>query len=841
MADPHRLPATVLPRHYDLVLEPDLDAATFAGRVTIEVDAREEASEITLNAIELEIHSAAFDGRPARTTLDEAAERATLHLDEPVGPGPHTIDIRYSGILNDRLHGFYLSRFADSSGQEHTIATTQLEATDARRAFPCWDEPEHKATFATTLIVAPDLLAVSNSAVAAQEVLDDGRRRVSFRPTMKMSTYLVAFVVGPLVATDVVDVEGVPLRVVAPAERIAMAPFALEAGAFALRYFADFFDIAYPGDKLDLVAIPDFAFGAMENLGCVTFRETALLVDTAIGSQSELQRVADVVNHEIAHMWFGDLVTMRWWNGIWLNEAFATFMELKATDAFRPEWDRWTAFGLERGLAFAVDALNATRPIEFPVHSPAEAEGMFDVLTYQKGCAVMRMLEQYVGEEGFREGLRLYMRRHAHANTETADLWDAIETATGDPVRSMMDSWILQGGHPIVSATLSADGTSLQLTQERFRFLAEAPDDTLWSVPVLVRTPDGVAKVLLTGPTTTLDLGRKAEWVVVNAGASGFYRTGYSSSLLRSLLDNLADAGLAPLERFVLVSDTWAGVRAGLAPVSDFVEVSRALAGDDDPDVWSAMSEGLTRLYRIAPDDEGRAAVARLVVEIAGPALERVGWEAAPEESNRTSTLRGVLVTLLGDAGEDAATLDRSRLLLDRYLDDRASVHPDLVRAVLATAARHADGATFDAIATRFRAAATPQEEIRFLAALGLVLDPALFARTVDLYLSDEVKTQDAALVIAGALGNRANGAAAWAAVRARWDELNRRLPTNSISRLVGGLAHQADPALAADARAFLSEHPVPQGAKQVEQTLESMDANVGLAERVGPALGDLA
>jgi len=838
--DPYRLPTTVTPTHYDITLEPDLRAATFEGRVTVEVEAHERVSEITLNAIELDLAEATVDGAAARVSLDAETERATLHLSEPVDPGPHQICVSFRGILNDKLHGFYLSGFTDSTGAEHAIATTQFEATDARRAFPCWDEPEHKATFAVTLIVPKGLFAVSNGGVISEETLGDGRREVSFETTMKMSTYLVAFVVGPLVATDPVDVDGVPLRVVAPPERIALAPFALEAGAFALRTFAEFFGIPYPAGKLDLVAIPDFAFGAMENVGCVTFRETALLVDTAVGSQADLQRVADVVNHEIAHMWFGDLVTMKWWNGIWLNEAFATFMELKATDAFRPEWDRWTSFGLERGQAFSIDALNATRPIEFDVTSPAEAEGMFDVLTYQKGCAVMRMLEQYVGEDGFREGLRLYMRRHAHANTETADLWDAIEEATGEPVRSMMDSWILQGGHPLVSVALSADGTELTLTQERFRFLADTPDETRWSVPVLVRTPSSSTKVLLTGPTTTVDLGAKADWVVVNAGASGFYRTTYSSPLLGSLLGDLAGADLAPLERFTLVSDTWAAVRAGLAPVTDFVEVCRALSSDDDPDVWSAIGTGLTFLWQVAPDDDARDAIAKVVQDIAAPALTRVGWDAAPGESDRRATQRGVLVGLLGGAGQDRSVQDRCRGVLRSYLVDRASVDPDLVGPALAIAARNADASTYDTILARYKSAATPQESIRFLAALSAPIDSGLFARTLGLYLSDEVKTQDAALVVAAALRNQANGRAAWAAVHGAWADINERLPSNSISRLIGGLAGQADAALAADARAFLVEHPLPQGAKQVEQTLEAMDVNVRFAAREAPGLTDI-
>jgi puromycin-sensitive aminopeptidase len=842
VVDPYRLPANVIPSSYDLVLEPDLEAATFSGEVTIQVDVRASTSEVVLNAIDLLIDAAEVAGQVAEVTLDAEHERATLRVEAALPTGPATVRLRFRGVLNDKLHGFYRSTYKDSAGAEHTIATTQFESTDARRAFPCWDEPSLKATFAVTLVVPEGLFAVSNAAVVSEEPTGEGRRRLVFAPTMIMSTYLVAFIVGPLAATDAVDVDGVPLRVIAPPERLAMAPFALEAGAAALRAFTDFFGIPYPGDKLDLVAIPDFAFGAMENLGCVTFRETALLVDEAQGSQADLQRVADVVNHEIAHMWFGDLVTMKWWNGIWLNEAFATFMELKATDAFRPEWDRWTSFGVERAAAFAVDSLAATRPIEFPVISPADAEGMFDVLTYQKGCAVMRMLEQYVGEDGFRDGLRLYMARHAYQNTETGDLWDAIEEATRQPVRSTMDSWILQGGFPLVTATLSADGTAVTLDQERFRLLpdAETDDEPLWSVPVVLRTSEGdVHKVLLSERSTTLQLGAKTDWMVVNAGASGFYRVRYASGLLQALLDDLGSAALTPLERHALVSDAHAGVLSGLAPVTDLLEVVRALAGDDDPDVWTAMASSLSFLGRVGRGGEAEPLVAGLVREVAGPALERVGWEPADGESDRITSLRAVLVGLLGLTGQDPDVRARAKQLFEAWLTDRSSVPPDLVDPVLHTTARTGDPGDYERILQRFRNAATPQEELRALAALSSVEDPALFTRTIELYLSTEVRTQNAPLVLAAAMRSAVGGREAWEAVRRRWVEVNERYPSNTISRLLSGLAAQADQQLAADARGFLAEHPLPQGAKQVAQTLETMDVNARFATEVGPTLAD--
>jgi puromycin-sensitive aminopeptidase len=428
--NPYRLPRTAAPRRYDVVLEPDLEAATFSGEVTIAIDVTEPVDELVLNAAELDIDAATVTGEgvdiTASSRLDAETERLFLGLGRTIEPGPYAVHLRFRGILNDKLHGFYRSTFTDGDGSTKVIATTQMESTDCRRAFPCWDEPDLKAVFGVTLVVADGLFAVSNGPEIERASEPGGKVRIRYADTMAMSTYLVAFVVGPLVATEPVDVNGTPLRVVHVPGKEHLTGFALEIGAFALRWFEEYYGIPYPGDKVDLVGLPDFAFGAMENLGCITFRESVLLVDPATATQGEEETVADVVAHELAHMWFGDLVTMKWWNGIWLNEAFATFMEVAACDAFRPEWKRWVTFGLERTAALDTDALVATRPVEYEVKSPADAEGMFDVLTYEKGGALLRMLEQYLNLHRFRDGVRHYLTTHSYANTETSDLWDAI-------------------------------------------------------------------------------------------------------------------------------------------------------------------------------------------------------------------------------------------------------------------------------------------------------------------------------------------------------------------------------------------------------------------------------
>src|SRR5579863_3581720 len=427
-----RLPKTVTPKRYEIRLTPDLKAFTFQGDVNVSVVVNEATDDVVLNALELEIDkvSAERAGKSlsAKAEMEPAKERAHLRFAEKLAAGEWTLKLAFRGILNDKLHGFYRSQYQDSAGKAHVAATTQFESTDARRAFPCWDEPELKASYKVTLVVDENLAAISNGGQESERKLPGGKKEVVFKEAIVMSTYLVAFIIGEFDATAPVDA-GTPLRIVHVPGKESLTSWAKQIGAFSLKYFAGYYGLKYPGDKLDLIAIPDFASGAMENLGAITFRETALLADEKSASRAELERVADVVSHENAHMWFGDLVTMRWWNGIWLNEAFATFMEMLAVDAWKPHWKRWESFSVSRTAAMAIDALSSTRPIEFTVLSPEDARAMFDVLTYEKGASVLRMLEQYLGAERFRRGIVDYLRKHQFANAETGDLWDALERA----------------------------------------------------------------------------------------------------------------------------------------------------------------------------------------------------------------------------------------------------------------------------------------------------------------------------------------------------------------------------------------------------------------------------
>ncbi len=834
----YRLPTSVTPHAYRLVLTPDLDKATFSGDVEIDVTVRRPTDAITLNAAELELTFAELnDGDPDRgyalsptsIALDPDEERAVLTFAEPLATGPATLHLAFTGILNDKLHGFYRSTFTDDDGTDHVIATTQMESTDARRAFPCWDEPALKATFEVTLVVDDALAAYSNGPVVEEAPEPGGKRRVRFAPTMVMSTYLVAFIVGPLEATDPVDVNGVPLRIVHPPGKAHLTAFALTVGAHALTFFTDYFGIPYPADKLDLVAIPDFAFGAMENLGCVTFRESVLLVDPGQAARVELERVADVVCHEIAHMWFGDLVTMKWWNGIWLNEAFATFMEVLAVDAFRPEWQRWVSFGVEREAALAVDGLYATRPVEFHVGRPEEAQGMFDVLTYQKGGSVLRMLEQFLGPDVFREGINDYLNTHRHGNTETADLWAALERSSGRPVRSVMDTWINQGGYPLIRV---AENGELSQVPFSYRGRAGGAIGSSWKVPVLTRSLTAAdlepETVLLAGTNVRLGTADAGDQLV-NAGGSGYYRVSYPAATVERLAGRLDE--LAALERYNVVSDSWAAALSGQAPVSSLLRLARSLSdsAEGDPSVWSVVLGAIGLFDRVIPDGD-RTVVASAVRALLGPLAEQLGWDPRDDDGERTPSLRSSVLRTLGTIGDDAGTkAEASRRFAGA---GTAGLHPDTESAILDIVAATGGVAEFDACLSRYRSPANPQEENRYLYALASFTDPELVARTFDLAVT-EVRSQNAPFVLQALLANRVAGPATWQRITQEWDTLVAKFPSNILPRMLDGVRGLCGSKELADGvSTFIVAHPLPSGGKTVEQILERLAVNVAFGDR---------
>ena len=831
----YRLPRTVVPSRYELTLAPDLKSASFAGSQIVDVDVVESVRQVALNATELDITSATMvsaDGveyAASGISYEESKERATFSFDAELAPGAWKLHTSFNGILNDNLHGFYRSTYKDADGNEQVIATTQFEATDARRAFPCWDEPDLKATFAVTLIVDDGLVAVSNASEVSATPNADGKVVHKFAETMKMATYLVAFIVGDFEISGPVDAAGVPLRVLHTPGKGHLAGFALEAGAFALEYLATYYDIPYPGDKLDMIGVPDFAWGAMENLGAVTYRETALLVDMKRATQDEMARVADVIAHELAHMWFGDLVTMKWWNGIWLNEAFATFMELKCVDAFRPDWKRWLSFAHFRAASMDVDGLSSTRPVEFPVASPEEANAMFDTLTYGKGSSVLRMLEQYLGEETFRNGIRRYLKKHAYSNTETDDLWHALEAESGEPVGDIMSGWIYQGGYPQIDVSNSGD--SFELEQRHFRFLGSGK--STWQVPALYRSGADEGRIIVGDEAVRICA---ADDFLLNRGGDGFYRVNYPVDVLNELAAGFAD--LEPAERYTIIADTWANVLAGETAASSFLDLVGALDGETEPDVWGVALSGLAELARVISSDDRPALQAR-VRNLVGSQAAELGWAPEDGESDLTRRLRGLLLRTMGNLGDDLVTQATARDAFEDTIENADHVDADVADAVIGIVAANGGMDEFNRFLGLRNDAASPQEEVRFLRAAAAVPEKDTATRLVEMILAGEVRSQDSNWLLARLLGHRDTGPTVWELVKANWDDILEAMPPQNRRRMLDLILYRSEPEIAADIESWLAKHPIGGADKYTAQQMERLRVRVGLREREGERLGE--
>lgn len=839
--DPHRLPRHIIPTRYELRLEPDLANATFQGRETIDLTVAQASNVIVLNAIDLAVGHATLENSqgqrwPAEIHIDESLQRCLLTLREAITPGAWRLHLTFQGTLNDKLRGFYRSTYRDSSGIAHTIAATQFEATDARRAFPCWDEPNFKAVFATTLVVDQTVNTVSNTAVVS-ETLEEGKKVVRFADTIKMSTYLVAFVVGRIEATSPVFVGKTPLRLWTVPGKSHLTRFGQDIAAASLTFFESYYGLSYPGDKLDLLAIPDFASGAMENLGAITFRESALLIDEQRGTHGELQRIADVVAHENAHMWFGDLVTMSWWNGLWLNEAFATFMEMLAVDAWKPEWNRWDAFSVSRAAAFSVDGLHSTRPIEYEVRAPKDADAMFDVLTYEKGASVLRMLEQYIGSSVFRDGVRHYLRTYAYGNADTKDLWTSLQTTSKQPVTDLMEGWIFQPGYPLITAELR-EGGELTLTQQRFTYLPNSSSAT-WHVPIQFKISSSgkeeTCRLLLTEARTTVALPPDFRYTVINEGGYGFYRVRYGPLLTQRLLDKGLQ-NFAPIERFNLVNDAWATTVADLTPLASYLDLTARFTRERDKNVWAILIDSFAFLNRIIEPDD-RPALEAFVRSRVAPALAEVGWTSHGDESDLTRQLRSELIGALGRLGNDSATQTRAAELYQSSRQHPKSVDPNLLPAIVSILAFTGDAKRYQEFTDRFKTATTPQEERRYLFSLASFRQPALLERTLAKTLNGEIRVQDAPFIISAVMSSVYGREQGWEFVKTNWEQLDQRFPKQGIRRMCGGITGLCEPELERDVREFFSTRTIDLGGKTLDQYLEQLRITVSFQERAGKEL----
>jgi puromycin-sensitive aminopeptidase len=838
-----RLPAHVRPTAYDATLSIDLDGRRFSGSIRIGLSLAEAVDEIVLHSADLDLARVRLrmggrDLDSAQVVSAPASETAIVRFAEPVGPGQGSLEIAWSGRMTDGLRGLY-----PAGGG---IAATQFEAADARRVFPCFDEPGFKAPWRLAVEAPRGAVVLSNSAPVREEEVGT-RRRVSFAPTPPLPTYLVALVVGRVDAFPAISVRGIPSRTWAQPEKLALTGFGQGVAVEVLPRLEDYFGVPYAFGKLDQVGLPEFEAGAMENAGLVTYREVALLLDPATASLAQKKRVAEVVTHELAHQWFGNWVTMRWWDDLWLNEAFATWMAFKIVDAWNPPWRVWVEFDQGKAAAMQLDALRSTHPIRAEIRSVAEAGEAFDLITYEKGGAVLRMIEGYLGEERFREGIRLYMRRHAQGNAVADDLWGALGDASHEPVLELANAWIGRPGFPLVRAARL--GRVLRLEQRRFlsdpAAAAAAPEEAIWPVPLVVRFRDGERtveqRILLREARAEVALAAEGEpdFVVANAGATGFYRVAYDARGLEALVRNLPR--LASAERIQLLSDEWALVRAGERDIGPFLDLCAAFRSEEDYAVLDELVGRLSAIeYRLVSDGD-RPALQRFVAELFVPQLASTGWQAVPGEPDATRLRRAAAVRALAGVARDPAEIAEARSRLDRWLaGEREALEPNLHDAAVAAAARAGDAARFESFRELFAKETDPAFRRRYLLALAAFEDPELAGRAADLALTDEVPLQDSASYVAGLLANRTAREPFWGRMRASWDTLHGRLRAAPmlLRRVVESVGALVERRHLEEAEAFLAAHPLEEARQAMAQTLERLRQDVELRERTQDAIG---
>jgi puromycin-sensitive aminopeptidase len=819
--DDYRLPDTVRPIHYTLTLQPNLDAGTYTGKVSIELEVRQATDTVVLNAVDMEI--------AGTVTMDAKRERATVKLPKPLQPGKATIDLEFKAKLSDSMRGFYKSSYTTLEGAKRTMATTQFESASARRAFPCFDEPALKATFDVTLVVPKDRMAISNTEIVKEETLPGNLRAVHFARTPVMSTYLLAFIVGEFDVVQSKTKDGTPVRVFTAPGRTALGEFALETAVRGLEFFGDYYAIPYREaiGKADLIAIPDFEAGAMENWGAITFREVALYMDKEKSSIPIRRRVAEVVLHELAHQWFGNLVTMKWWNELWLNESFATFMAYKAADALFPEWKVWDEYvsGITSG-GKSLDSLRSSHPVEVPVKDPGEVDQIFDAISYNKGGSLLRMLEATIGAEAFRDGIRRYLKRHRYANASTRDLWDALSEGSKWDVAAMMAGWTGQTGFPVVLA--GRKGDSIKLRQERFLLDRDpekpADDPTLWTIPIT--------------PAVKLDKREaevRANVTKLNAGQTGFYLVHYDSEWRRSL----KPMSLPEVDRYGLVEDATSLMRAGYLSVGEFLDLAAAFSTEESYHVWAQIAGGVGMLADIFVGDPAVPKMEAWAQKLFRPIVDKVGWDLRSGEPHDRVLLRSVVLGAAVRFGDSTAVEEAKRRLASAKKPETISA--DIRGVVFGAAARHGDDAAYKRLVELYETSELPETKVQLLGALGGFRQDAILRRAFAYSLSDKVRPQDAMYVVGGTpIETRRT---AWALLKENWQTLDERYgKSGMIARFIQAAASGIpEEEHARDVEAFFKDHPAPFATERIKQTLEGIRARAKFRRRNASALSQRA
>ncbi|RYP76131.1 hypothetical protein DL771_001955 [Monosporascus sp. 5C6A] len=790
------LPTNVIPKHYDVTLEPDFEKFTFQGKVLIDFDVQEDSKSISLHTHEIEIQSANIKSGDDITvtssaiTYDESKQVTKIELQSSIPKGKTQLEIKFTGQLNDQMAGFYRSTYKKPDGSEGVLATTQMEANDCRRAFPCFDEPMHKAKFTVTLIADKHLTCLSNMDVASEaevqsEISGSTKKAVKFNPTPLMSTYLVAFIIGELNYIETTNFR-VPVRVYAPASSdIEHGRFSLELAARTLAYYEKIFGVEFPLPKMDMVAIPDFAAGAMENWGLITYRVVDLMFDEKTSGAAMKERVAEVVQHELAHQWFGNLVTMDWWEGLWLNEGFATLMSWLSCDHFYPEWHVWENYVTDNlQSALGLDSLRSSHPIEVPVKRASEVDQIFDAISYSKGSCVLRMISTYLGEETFLEGVRRYIKKHAYGNTQTEDLWAALEDASGKPVKEIMSIWTKNVGFPVVQVTENKNDSSIHVKQNRFLRTGDTKpeeDQVLYPVFLGLRTKGGVDESLTLSVREDNFKLKDLDFFKLNANHTSIYRTSYTAERLEKL-GQAAKQGLLTVEdRAGMIADAGALATSGYQKTSGVLNLLKGFDTEESFVVWSEIIARVATVQTawVFEDKSVRDGLEAFVKDLLSERAHKLGWEFSDNDGHIEQQFKAMLFGAAGMAG-DEKIVAAAKDMFNRYMGgDKSAVHPNIRGSVFGMALKYGGSEEYDKILNFFRTSTNSDERNTALRSLGRAKDPALIQRTLDFTLSGEVKSQDLYLPTSG-LRNHSEGIEAlFSWMTEKWPEITKRLSGN--------------------------------------------------------------
>ncbi|MFO0623893.1 MAG: M1 family metallopeptidase [Polyangia bacterium] len=845
-----RLPTHVRPLSYHIDLSTDPSRTEFSGSVTIELEIASPTETILLHARHLEVTradvSAMFgDTVSALWTYQPDQETITLLLDKPLPVGRARVMLVFSGRLAPSMHGLYLG--ADGV---HSAVCSQCEATDARAIFPCFDEPAFKAALRWTLRTGPGVIALSNG-VLSQHSEAEGEQVFEFAETKPVSSYLAAVVVGDFESEPADYVRDVPLKVYAPSGKGRQTHFAKDFTSRILPWFEQYFDFPYPFGKYDQVAVPGFDAGAMENIGLVLFRQNLLLMEPGTASWRQEKIIALVIAHEMAHMWFGNVVTMQWWDDLWLNEAFAEWMAHKACHAINPSYEVWNDFIEDKSRVLFDDAMHSTHSIWTPVETPDEAIEMFDSITYQKGCAVMRMLENFLGEEAFRDGLRSYMRQFQYGNACGPDLWRALEVASSQPVSALMKTWVAQPGYPVVDIALHEEGGvwSLDLRQERFFSDGNSqPSDQLWSIPMTVRYSDdeGVKahRFIFSDRTMRLELPSKGavRWVYGNQDEIGFYRQRFSKETLAKVLSEVTTV-LSPVEQVGLLEDQWAMVRNGSASITSFLAVLSASAASQTHNVLRVVAERLDALDLIvkdAGDHDARRTLRGLAERWFLPQLQSLGFAPLPGESQNDTQRRAICISTLAQMARVASVISTSEQFAAAEQANPRAVDPNLAGTFVAIAAKFGDEARYDRWVETFQARKaadkSPQEVARYLHTLSQFRRPELTERTLNLIAQGVIPQEAVAAILGQLLSLRHSQQAAWTFLKQNWSSLRERFGDMGVSRVVDALGRLKGSSRN-DVVSFFEQHKPAGAERALLRALERIDQAEQLRRSVTPEL----